>query len=62
MRIRGRAPPDFFERLIQRDAPGHGLHAEAVPQALGADMGAILDAGRGDDLLNPPEAGHGVTT
>src|ERR671917_1368830 len=39
---------------VQRDAPGDGLHAEAVPQALGAGVRTVGDIRSGDDLLDPP--------
>src|SRR3954451_13703502 len=43
---------------VEGDALADGLHAEAVPQALGAGVRAGRDAGGGDDLLNAAEAGH----
>src|SRR5829696_7546396 len=43
---------------VEGNAPANGLHAEAVPQALGTGVGAIRDARRGDDLLHAPERCH----
>src|SRR4051812_35063349 len=43
---------------VERDTPADGLHPEAMPQALGAGVGAAGDACRCNDLLHPPEGCH----
>lgn len=43
---------------IQCDTSADGLHAEAMPQALGAGMRASRNACHCNDLLHPPEGGH----
>ena len=41
---------------VQRNAFINGVNAEAVPQALGAGVGAVRNASCGDDLLDPAKA------